>query len=98
MKLNFLNQSTEYRRNMILNGNTLKTLLFLSVPTLMLSLVQCLMPLSDSFFINNVAGTYVAGAVIFPHRSLSSDSVLVYAWHPFLPFSPFHLDRVWMPL
>lgn len=65
MKLNFLNQSTEYRRNMILNGNTLKTLLFLSVPTLMLSLVQCLMPLSDSFFINNVAGTYVAGAVAF---------------------------------
>ncbi|HML47256.1 MAG TPA: MATE family efflux transporter [Clostridia bacterium] len=50
---------------MILNGNILRTLLLLSFPTLMMSLIQSLLPLSDGLFINNAAGTLVASAVTF---------------------------------
>jgi putative MATE family efflux protein len=39
--------------------------MFLAVPTLMLGLVQSLMPLMDGLFINNAAGTLVASAVTF---------------------------------
>jgi len=61
----FLHRSTEQRRDLILNGPILRTILFLSVPTLMLGAVQALMPLMDGLFINNLAGTLVASAVTF---------------------------------
>lgn len=50
---------------MILNGSILRSLLMLSFPTLMMSLIQALLPLSDGLFINNAAGTLVASAVTF---------------------------------
>lgn len=50
---------------MILHGSILQTLLVLSLPTLMLSVVQALLPLSDGLFINNSSGTLVASAVTF---------------------------------
>lgn len=50
---------------MILNGNILHTLILLSIPTLMMSMIQSLMPLSDGLFINNAAGTLVASAVTY---------------------------------
>lgn len=53
------------RRELILNGSIVKTLMMLSLPTLMMSVVQSLMPLSDGLFINNVAGTLVASAVTY---------------------------------
>ena len=53
----------EKRRQMILGGGIGKILITLAVPTLMMSLVQSLIPLSDGLFINNVAGTLVASAV-----------------------------------
>jgi putative MATE family efflux protein len=65
MRLASLHQSTEERRNLILNGPILRTLLFLSVPTLMLGFVQALMPLTDGLFINNLAGNIVASAVTY---------------------------------
>ncbi|WP_457943436.1 MATE family efflux transporter [Caproiciproducens sp. LBM24188] len=65
MKLNFLHQSTEQRRDLILHSSILKTLILLSVPTLMMSVIQSLMPLSDGLFINNSAGTLVASAVTY---------------------------------
>lgn len=65
LKLAFLHQSDAKRRDMILNGSTLHTLLLLSFPTLMMSLIQSLLPLSDGLFINNVAGTLVASAVTY---------------------------------
>jgi len=65
MRLNLLHQSTAERRELILNGSLTRTILFLSVPTLMLGAVQALMPLTDGLFINNVAGTLVASAVTF---------------------------------
>jgi len=42
-----------------------QTLLFLAAPTLMLGIVQALMPLMDGLFINNIAGTLVASSVTF---------------------------------
>lgn len=65
MKLEFLHQSTEQRRERILHGNILQTLLMLSLPTLMMSVIQALLPLSDGLFINNAAGTLVASAVTY---------------------------------
>jgi len=65
MELAFLHQSTEQRRERILNGPISQTLLFLAAPTLMLGIVQALMPLMDGLFINNIAGTLVASSVTF---------------------------------
>jgi putative MATE family efflux protein len=60
-----LHQSTEQRRDFILNGPTSRTLVFLAAPTLMLGIIQALMPLMDGLFINNIAGTLVASSVTF---------------------------------
>jgi len=65
MHLSFFHQTTEQRRSLILHGSISKTLIFLSVPSLMLGLVQALMPFMDGLFINNSAGTLVASAVIY---------------------------------
>ena len=65
VKLKLLKMNEEERRDMILNGNMWKTLWLLVFPTLMMSIVQSLMPLSDGLFINNVSGTLVASAVTF---------------------------------
>ncbi len=61
----FLSQSTAQRRDIILGESISRTILFLAVPTLMLGVVQSMMPLMDGLFINNVAGTLVASAVTF---------------------------------
>ena len=65
MKTKILKTGPVERRDLILNGNIVKTLMMLSMPTLMMSVVQSLMPLSDGLFINNVAGTLVASAVTY---------------------------------
>lgn len=65
LKIDFLHQSTEQRRDLILHGSILRTLMMLSLPTLMMSVIQSLMPLSDGLFINNAAGTLVASAVTY---------------------------------
>jgi putative MATE family efflux protein len=76
MSFSFFHQTTEERRALILHGSILKTLIFLSVPSLMLGLVQALMPFMDGLFINNSAGTNVAGAVIFCTPVLNMMSAL----------------------
>ena len=65
MQLKFLDQSTAQRRDLILNGSILGTVLFLSVPGLMLGVVQALMPLMDGLFVNNISGTLVASSITF---------------------------------
>ena len=65
MKFAFANQSVENRRDMILHNSISKTLMLLAMPSLMMGLVQSMMPLSDGLFINNVAGPYVASAVTY---------------------------------
>ena len=50
---------------MILYGNTLKTIMYLSLPTLMMAVVQSLIPLTDGLYLNNTSSVAVAGAVGF---------------------------------
>lgn len=60
-----MHQGTEERRELILHGNIVQTILMLAMPTLMMSVIQSLLPLSDGLFINNAAGTLVASAVTY---------------------------------
>lgn len=63
--MGFLSTNVEKRREMILSGNILNTLLFLSFPTLLMGMVQSLIPLSDGLFLNRTSGYLVAAAVGF---------------------------------
>ena len=67
----FKTQTAEERRKMILNGNILNTLLFLSVPTLLVGAIQAFIPLSDGLFLNNLAGVITASAVTFSQPVLN---------------------------
>lgn len=58
-----MHQSAEERRNLILNGQITPTLIMLTVPTLMMGLVQSAIPFVDGLFINNYGGTIAAGAI-----------------------------------
>ncbi len=60
-----MTQSVAERRAMILSGNSLRTLLLLSFPTLLMALVQSLIPLSDGLFLNRSGGIVVASSVGF---------------------------------
>lgn len=65
MQSNFLKQSTEQRRDLILKGSVFSTILFLSVPTLMMGLIQSAIPVIDGLFLNNLVGTQAASAVTY---------------------------------
>lgn len=65
MKSNFLKQSTGQRRDLILNGSVFTTILFLSIPTLMMGLIQSAIPVIDGLFLNNLVGTSAASAVTY---------------------------------
>ena len=64
-------QSNEERRKMILNGKVINTLLFLSVPTLLVGIIQALIPLSDSLFLNRLTSVEVASSVTFSQPVLN---------------------------
>ncbi|WP_031389768.1 MATE family efflux transporter [Kineothrix alysoides] len=65
MKLKFLSQNMEQRRDLILKGNVVSTILMLSLPSLMMGLVQSLIPVIDGLFLNNLVGTTAASAVTY---------------------------------
>lgn len=65
MNSKFLKQSTEQRRDLILNGSVFGTILFLSIPTLMMGLIQSAIPVIDGLFLNNLVGTNAASAVTY---------------------------------
>jgi putative MATE family efflux protein len=65
MHFNFLRQNTEQRRELILNGPVSTTILLLSVPALMMGIVQSMIPVIDGLFINNIVGTVAASAVTY---------------------------------
>ena len=67
----FKSQSNEERRQMILHGKVINTLLFLSVPTLMVGVIQALIPLSDSLFLNRLTSVEVASSVTFSQPVLN---------------------------
>lgn len=59
----FKNVSIAERRDQILNGNVLKTLISLSLPTAFMALVGSFIPMIDGIFLNRTATSEVAGAV-----------------------------------
>ncbi len=67
----FFQQSVEERRDMIINGKILNTLLLLSIPTLMVGVIQALIPLSDSLFLNRMTNVTVASSVTFSQPILN---------------------------
>ena len=67
----FLKQSTEARRELILTAHPIKTLLILSLPSLLMNTVQAMMPFTDGLFINNLTNYAVTGAVTFSQPIIS---------------------------
>ena len=67
----FKAQSNEERRQMILNGKVINTLLFLSIPTLLVGIIQALIPLSDSLFLNRLTSVEIASSVTFSQPVLN---------------------------
>ncbi len=67
----FFKQDIEKRREMIINGKILNTLLFLSIPTLMVGIIQALIPLSDSLFLNRLTNVNVASSVTYSQPILN---------------------------
>ncbi len=65
MGLLALKQNTAQRRDLILNGPITSTIMLLSVPALMMGLVQSVIPVVDGLFINNMVGTVAASAVTY---------------------------------
>ncbi len=65
MKLSFLRQNTAARRELIVDGPITKTILLLSLPTLLMGIVQSMLPVIDGLYLNNLAGTAAASAVSF---------------------------------
>lgn len=63
--MRIFSKTLEERRDMILNGNTAKTMMVLSIPTILMNLVQSMVPLTDSYFFNNYGGYLVASGVTF---------------------------------
>ena len=61
----FKSQSTEARRDLILHGPILNTLMMLSVPILLMNVVLSALPVIDGLFLNNLAGKLVASSVVF---------------------------------
>ena len=65
MNLSFLKQNVSARRNLIIAGPIPKTILMLSLPALLMGIVQALIPVIDGLYINNIAGTAAASAVTY---------------------------------
>jgi len=80
MRFFAFSQNTSERRALILNAPIPRTILYLSAPSLMLGIVQSLMPLMDGLFINNIAGTLVASAVTYSEPVINMVTALAWDW------------------
>ena len=65
MKLKFIGQTTAQRRELILTASPIKTLIILSLPALMMAMLQAMMPFTDGLFINRLTDHVTASAVSF---------------------------------
>ncbi|WMJ87508.1 MATE family efflux transporter [Anaerocolumna sp. MB42-C2] len=63
--MSFLKQNIEQRRDLILNGRVSTTIMLLSVPALMMGVIQSVIPVIDGLFLNNIVGTVAASAVTY---------------------------------
>lgn len=65
MHTGFLHPDMEKRRAMLLHGRIVPSILMLSLPTMLMGLIQSMLPVIDGLFINNLIGTDAASAVTF---------------------------------
>lgn len=63
--MKFLKSNLDERRDLILNGNIVNTMLFLTIPIFMMAIVQFFIPFTDSLFVNNILGTKIGGAISY---------------------------------
>lgn len=61
----------EKRREEILYGNLFKSMIILAIPTIMMGIVQALIPLSDAWFATNLLGKDIFGAITFSQPSIN---------------------------
>lgn len=64
--------SDSQRIDIILNGNIFRTLLFLALPTVLMGIIQVIMPITDALFVNNISGTNVASAISYSQSPLNA--------------------------
>lgn len=68
----FKKQTSQQRVDLIINGPILKTLIFLAVPSVLMALIQVIMPITDALFVNNISGTNVASAISYSQPALNA--------------------------
>lgn len=59
----FFTKSLSERRDMILHGNALSSLFYLSLPTILMSMVGAFVPIVDGIYLNQTSSSAVAAAV-----------------------------------
>ena len=69
--MNLFKTNLDERREMILNGDIVKSILFLTIPTFMMAIVQTLIPFSDSLFLNIKLGTDVGAAISYVQPAIN---------------------------
>ena len=61
----------EDRRKIILEGNVLKTLFLLSIPTIMMAIVQAMIPFTDGLYLNHIIGPERTGAITYSQPTIN---------------------------
>lgn len=61
----------EERRRIILEGNVLKTLFLLSIPTIMMAIVQAMIPFTDGLYLNHIIGPERTGAITYSQPTIN---------------------------
>lgn len=71
MKYNVTKLSLEDRRKIILEGNVLTTLFLLSIPTIMMAVVQAMIPFTDGLYLNHIIGPERTGAITYSQPTIN---------------------------
>lgn len=71
LKYNIRNLTMEDRRKIILEGNVLVTLFLLSIPTIMMSVVQAMIPFTDGLYLNHIIGPERTGAITYSQPTIN---------------------------
>ena len=71
LKINITKLTMEDRRNIILNGNVIVTLFLLSIPTIMMAIVQAMIPFTDGLYLNHIIGPERTGAITYSQPTIN---------------------------
>ncbi len=68
---NITKLTMEDRRKIILEGNVLVTLFLLSIPTVMMAIVQAMIPFTDGLYLNHIIGPERTGAITYSQPTIN---------------------------